>query len=152
MFEHLNVFRLIFFVSLIFRYLEVLFLTFISDWQICIMAGSNLLEAFKRGSWKKQMFLELTNTIFSQLPAKLFWFRTFRYTPMFSIKITTLWNQNIQQNIYISERLMYLRGQELFILILHKLLKLIYQNFFVKGFVPLWRAWLIFYVRIVIRV
>ena len=51
---------------------------------------------------------------------------------MFSIKITTLSNQNIQQNIYISERLMYLRGQELSILILHKLLEFIYQKNSIK--------------------
>ena len=44
--EHLNVFRCNFFVSAIFWYFEVWFLTFINDCQIYKMAGSNLFEAF----------------------------------------------------------------------------------------------------------
>ena len=43
------------------------------------MAGRNLLETFKMGSWQKQMFLELKNTTLQSITSKILHF----VTPLF---------------------------------------------------------------------
>ena len=65
-------------VILKFDILKLGFFTFRSDWQIHKIVGRNLLEAFKKGDWKKQMFLGLIikNTTFQSITSKHFYFVT----------------------------------------------------------------------------